>query len=124
MKKLVYCSNCGAKIDDDANFCPKCGTKTVKGRSSNTPYPSDEIRDAMYNVGVELERAFTIAARETHAAFKRAKENMQQKNTTTSTQSSEAGIVCPKCGTKNPSGAVFCSNCGAKLTSDVSSGSV
>ncbi|MCX6644569.1 MAG: zinc ribbon domain-containing protein, partial [Candidatus Bathyarchaeota archaeon] len=61
---MVYCSNCGEKIADDANFCPKCGTKTDKGKTANAAYPSDELRDAFYKVGIELERAFTIAARE------------------------------------------------------------
>jgi ribosomal protein L40E len=111
---LVYCSNCGAKIDDEAYFCPQCGTKTVKGKAANTSYPSDEIRDAFYNVGVELERAFTVAARETQAAFKKARDNMQQKNAAPST--SADGVVCPKCGTKNVPGADFCNKCCNRLT--------
>jgi len=31
--------------------------KTLKGKASNATYPSDELRDAFYNVGVELEIA-------------------------------------------------------------------
>ena len=65
VKKMVYCSNCGEKIDDDAYFCPKCGTKTPKGKASKATYPSDELRDAFYQVGIELEKAFTMAAKET-----------------------------------------------------------
>jgi uncharacterized membrane protein YvbJ len=108
---MVYCSNCGEKMADDAYFCPKCGTKTPKGKASNATYPSDELRDAFYKVGVELERAFSVAARETHRAIKKAGENMQQK-----TASNPQGtIVCTSCGTKNVSGAVFCHNCGAKV---------
>jgi membrane protease subunit (stomatin/prohibitin family) len=112
-EKMVYCSNCGEKMADDAYFCPKCGTKTPKGKASNATYPSDELRDAFYKVGVELERAFSIAARETHQVIKKAGENMQQK-----TASNPQGtIVCTSCGTKNLSGAVFCHNCGAKVAS-------
>ena len=51
---MVYCSNCGEKIADDANFCPKCGTKTPKGKTSNVSYPGGELHDAFYSVGVEL----------------------------------------------------------------------
>ena len=107
---MVYCSNCGEKISDDALFCPKCCTKTPNGKASNTPYPSDELRDAFYQIGIELERAFNIAAHETHQAIKRAKGNIQQKPTVP-----KESFVCPNCGTKNPSGAAFCNNCGTKL---------
>ena len=102
---MAYCSNCGEKIPDDACFCPKCGTKTLKGKSANAPYPADELRDAFYNVGVELEKAFNVAARETHAAIQRVRDNLQQKP-----------VVCPKCGTKNQYGAAFCNNCGTRIT--------
>ena len=111
MKKTVYCSNCGEKIEDGAYFCPKCGTKTPKGKASNATYPSDELRDAFYKVGIELERAFSMAAHETHAAIKKASENMQQKTAS----NSEETVVCTSCGTKNVSGAVFCHSCGAKV---------
>ena len=76
---LANCSNCGEKIADDANFCPKCGIKTAKGRTANAVYPSDELRDAFYSVGIELEKAFNIAARETHSAIQKAKENLAAK---------------------------------------------
>ena len=62
VNELINCSNCGEKIADDANFCPKCGTKTAKGRAANAVYPSDELREAFYSVGTELEKAFNIAA--------------------------------------------------------------
>jgi ribosomal protein L32 len=115
VKKLTYCSKCGEKIPDDALFCPKCGTKTAKGKSAKAAYPEDELRDAFYQVGIELERAFTLAAKETHAAFKKATENMQQKNASKSADA-QSIVVCPKCGTKNPAGSIFCNNCGAKIT--------
>ncbi len=109
---MAYCSKCGAKIDDEAYFCPKCGTKTPVGKAANANYPSDELRDAFYQVGIELEKAFTMAARETHAAFKKASANMQQKTANATTQDT---VVCPKCGTKNPPGSIFCSNCGTRI---------
>ena len=111
---MVYCSNCGAKIDDETFFCPKCGTKTLKGKEANVSYPSDEIRDAFYRVGIELEKAFTIAARETHAAIKRATEDKQQKPASATT-AQEGTVSCPKCGTKNFSDSIFCNNCGTKI---------
>jgi len=101
---LVYCSKCGEKIPDDAYFCPKCGTKSERGKAAKVAYPSDELRDAFYKVGIELEKAFTIAAHETHSAFQRAGENMKQKS-----------VVCSNCKTKNPYGSIFCHSCGTRI---------
>lgn len=105
---MTYCSHCGEKIPEDAYFCPKCGNKTVKGLQENAPSPSDELKDAFYKVGLELERAFNIAARETHAAYVKARENMQK-------TSQPEPVICSNCGTKNPSKSIFCSNCGKKI---------
>ncbi len=112
---MVYCSNCGAKIDDETYFCPKCGVRTPQGKAAHATYPTDELKDAFYQVGVELEKAFTIAAQEMHTAFKKVREDMQQKSANYDAQKM---INCSKCGTKNPPDSVFCSNCGAKLTGE------
>jgi ribosomal protein L40E len=118
---MVYCSNCGTKIDDNAYFCFKCGTKTQEGKTAKVRYPSDELRDAFYQVGLELEKAFTIAAKETQVAFKKVSENVQQKTVSNPHES----VVCSTCGTKNVSGAVFCYKCGGNMTSvDEPSGSI
>jgi hypothetical protein len=112
---MVYCSNCGNQLSDDAYFCPKCGTKTEKGKAAKATYPSDEIRDAFYQVGLELEKAFTLAAQETKAAFKKVNENLQQKTSQPSQPSTQGMVVCPKCATKNPAGSIFCYNCGTRI---------
>jgi uncharacterized membrane protein YvbJ len=117
---MVYCSNCGTQIADDANFCPKCGTKTLQGKKTNASRPSDELQDAFYRVGIELEKAFSIAAHETHAALKKAKENMQQKTTTETVP--EDNVICPHCEKKNVTGAIFCYSCGKRMSPE-SSGS-
>ena len=109
-EKMVYCSNCGAQIVDDAYFCPKCGTKTDMGKAAKAVYPADELRDAFYQVGVELEKAFNMAARETHAAIQRARENWEQ------TPTQQQTVTCAKCDTKNPNGSIFCHSCGTRLT--------
>ena len=49
------------------------------GKTAKVTYPSDELQDAFYQVGMELEKAFTMAAQETQAAFKKVSDNMQQK---------------------------------------------
>jgi membrane protease subunit (stomatin/prohibitin family) len=106
---MVYCSNCGVQIGDDAYFCPKCGTKTDKGKAAKAIYPADQLRDAFYQVGIELEKAFNMAARETHSAIQKARENWQQTEP-------QKTVTCSRCSTKTPSGSVFCHNCGSRLT--------
>lgn len=112
VKNLVYCSNCGTQIADDAYFCPKCGAKTEKGKAAKAHYPADELRDAFYQVGIELEKAFNMAARETHSAIQKARDNWQQKPV------QEQTFACPKCATKNSVGSIFCHNCGTRFNPD------
>jgi membrane protease subunit (stomatin/prohibitin family) len=121
---MVYCSNCGAPVADDVNFCPKCGTKTPAGKAAKVAYPSDELKDIFYQVGTELEKAFTLAARETHAALKKASDSFQQQQSHAqpSQAAGEATVACPNCGAKNVSGAIFCYSCGKRIVAE-SSGS-
>ena len=111
MKLVEHCSNCGDKLPENAYFCPKCGTKTVKGTEANAKYPFDEMREAFTRMGVELEKAFSTAAVEIQAAFKKAATDMNQKS------AGQEAIVCQNCSAKNPSDAVFCRSCGNKLAS-------
>ncbi len=115
---MVYCSNCGVQIAEDVYFCPKCGTKTQAGKTAKVAYPSDRLQDTFYQMGLELEKAFTTAAKETHAALKRANESFQQRNASAQTQQAtqEENVVCPTCGAKNVSDAIFCHNCGKRIT--------
>jgi membrane protease subunit (stomatin/prohibitin family) len=94
------------------------------GKTAKVTYPSDELRDIFYQVGAEMEKALTMAAHETREAFKKVSQDFQQKNASTQqAASSQATVTCPKCGTKNPAGSAFCSNCGASLTSETTQGS-
>jgi len=106
---MAYCSNCGEKLPKDADFCPRCGTKTMRtpGASASTT-TSEEMRQAFAKMSVEIEKAFTLAAKEIQTAFQTARENMQK-----STQ--KEPIVCGNCGEKNPGDSVYCFKCGKKL---------
>jgi len=97
-------------VGDEANFCPKCGTKTGKGRATNAAYPADQIlREGFCGVGAELERAFAIADKEIHTAFQKAREDLRQK------PADQQTVACPKCSSKNPYGSTFCNNCGSRI---------
>ena len=88
--------------------CPNCGTKAVVDAAAVAATPSEEVREAINRVSLEMEKAFNIAAREIQEAFTAAKASIQK-------SISREPVVCSSCGEKNAAGAVFCFNCGSKL---------
>ena len=40
---MIYCSKCGAKLDDNARFCSKCGNPIVKVTSEEYSVSSDNL---------------------------------------------------------------------------------
>jgi len=108
---MPYCFNCGSKLPDDAAFCPKCGTKVsaVSSGGAAATVPSDELREALTRMRVELEKAFNVAAKEVQQAFEAARNDIQR-------TFYKAPLTCPNCGEKNPASAIFCSKCGGKLS--------
>lgn len=105
---MVYCSNCGEKIPKDANFCPKCGTKAIKDVETVSSAVSDELKEALEKMSQELEKAFAVAAKEISIAFQTASKNIKK-------SLQKEPVDCPGCGAKNPSGAVFCHECGKRI---------
>jgi uncharacterized membrane protein YvbJ len=106
---MAYCHSCGEKLPKEALFCPKCGTKTIVGVEANAASPSDEVKEAFNKMSLEMEKAFNVAVKEMQQAFQTAKSNVEK------TFYKEM-IVCPNCGEKNTSGAVYCFKCGTKLS--------
>ena len=105
---MVFCSKCGEKLSDDANFCIKCGIRTMHGAKANVPFPAEEWRDALVKVGQEIEGAFSTAAQEVQKAFKTVKENMTE-------SSGKKSVVCKSCGQKTATENTYCTKCGRKL---------
>ncbi len=52
--KVEYCSNCGVKLEENANFCQKCGTKfaTVAEKKLNSK-EKDIIKTINHNIAME-----------------------------------------------------------------------
>ncbi len=105
---MVYCHNCGEQLQEDAVYCPKCGTRTATSQA-NMGSASDEMRDSFTRMSQELERAFVIASKELQNAFRTARDNIQ-KNVY------REPITCPHCGEKNPFSSAYCTKCGKNLT--------
>lgn len=106
---MVYCSNCGEELPKDAAFCPNCGTKTAGTSGVRDSTTAEEMRRTFEKISIEMEKAFTLAAKEIQTAFKNARENMQKPADV------KEPIVCGNCNEKNPGDAVYCYNCGKKL---------
>jgi len=105
---MVFCSNCGEELPENAYFCPKCGVRTKKGVEAGISAPWEDLRDAFAKMGEEIEKAFSVAGREMERAFKRAREEIRE-------ATSREPVICSTCGEKNVADARFCYKCGKKL---------
>ncbi len=106
---MVFCSNCGEKLPENAYFCPRCGMRTKKGIEAGISTPWEDLRVTLTKMGEELEKAFSIAGKEMEKAFKTAREKIKE-------ATSREPVVCPHCGEKNSADARFCYKCGKKLS--------
>ena len=105
---MVFCSNCGEKLPDDANFCTKCGFRTKHGVEAGVSVPTEDLREAFSKMGAELEKAFQTARNEIQKAVTNVREDYRDSRKGQS-------VTCESCGEKSPSNAVFCTKCGEKL---------
>ena len=105
---MVFCTQCGEELSENANFCPKCGNRTSKGKVANVPLPRGDWRDVFAEEGEELNKAFLVANKEIEKAFTMAKEEIRKATT-------RELVVCPNCGEKNAASALFCNKCGKKI---------
>jgi uncharacterized membrane protein YvbJ len=108
---MAYCSNCGEKLSEDTLFCPKCGTKTIKGVETTALTISDELKETFTKMSQELEKAFSVATKEINAAFQTASGNIKK-------SLQKEPVACPNCGEKNPSDATFCYKCGKRIKAE------
>jgi uncharacterized membrane protein YvbJ len=110
---MPYCYNCGKDLPKDALFCPKCGTRVVTDAGANVA--SDEMRDTLTRMSIEMEKAFNIASKQVQEAFRTARENVQK-------AVYKEPIVCPNCGEKNNASATYCFKCGKSLSEKPAAG--
>jgi predicted amidophosphoribosyltransferase len=117
---LTYCSNCGKEIENEANFCSKCGARTDKGvkEAVAIPWASDphwrqEMDVALTKAskaideGVKIvQDTFREVAHEVNKNVKTARTNVAEKT---------GPVFCKFCGQENTRYAKFCTKCGKPL---------
>jgi len=106
---MVYCSNCGQKLEEDFYFCPKCGARTVAGKAAGVKEPWEDMREAFETAGEEMRKAFQKAGEEMRKAFAEARTQVRIHGTA-------RRVLCPSCGANNPYRAKFCQKCGKSLS--------
>ena len=106
---MAFCSRCGKELPEEANFCLKCGVKTVKGDTTGAQDPWEDLKVGLSRIGEEIDKAFTVAGREMEKAFKMARDEIRE-------ATSPETITCSHCGRRNIADSHFCYNCGRKLS--------
>lgn len=105
---MAFCSMCGKELLEDANFCPNCGVKTLKGDTVGAPDPWNDLKVVFSRIGEEIDKAFTVAGKEMEKAFKFARDAIKE-------ATNHETVTCSHCGRRNIGDAHFCYNCGVKF---------
>jgi uncharacterized membrane protein YvbJ len=106
---MVYCARCGQELEENFYFCPKCGARTVLGKTAGVAEPWDDLKEALETAGEEMRKAFQKAGEEMRKAFAETRIQVTTHGTTGS-------VLCPNCSAQNPYGAKFCQKCGKPIS--------
>lgn len=131
---MVYCSNCGTEISDDASFCQKCGARTPIGIESGVePHWRVEVENALQASVKYIEEGVKKAigyiqegVRELGPELEQVREGLKEvvedlgeelrgASEAIKKRTKMAPVICPECGEKNPGNAKFCTKCGKKI---------
>jgi rRNA maturation endonuclease Nob1 len=106
---VPYCSRCGQKLEENFNFCPKCGVRTMAGTAAGVKAPWEAMREAFLVVGEEMHKAFHTAGEGMRKAATELKTEVQ-------THITVENISCSGCGAANAPDSKFCQKCGNPLS--------
>ena len=74
----MFCSNCGAKIEDNASFCPNCGNSTnaqnkgfVSNLDATVQKVESQLGDATADIAAHASNSFNNLERDLNGAVKR-----------------------------------------------------
>jgi predicted amidophosphoribosyltransferase len=116
---VIYCASCGKQIDDEANFCPKCGTRTAKAVRDGVSIPFSETQ-----MKADIERAIAQASKAIDEGVKIAQIALQDVVTRVDeevriargkSRDTSAPFFCIACGGENNRTAKYCMKCGKEL---------
>ncbi len=110
---MVYCRNCGQKLEENYSFCPKCGASVKTGVPLVTLSPEtvEAVRQALVTAGEEMRKAFQKAAEEMQKGLAEARKEAQTRKTAKTTKT----VTCMNCGAANLLDSKFCQKCGNPL---------
>ena len=116
---MIYCASCGKQIDDEANFCSKCGTRTAKAVKDGVAIPFSETQ-----MKADIERALAQASKAIDEGVKIAQIALQDVATRVDeevrlargkSRDQSAPFYCVACGSENNRTAKYCMKCGKDL---------
>jgi len=117
--KLVYCSNCGKELNDDANFCTSCGTRTPKGikEGVSIPWAETEIKQDLDNALQKASKAIDEGVKTARESLKEvaAEIDKELKSAKEKVKERKQPVFCAVCGQENTRLAKYCTKCGNAL---------
>jgi len=111
---MPYCSKRGQEIPIEANFCPRCGTKTIRNGETNIPSKSDDIREVFNRIRQEFTKPWLLQPKRCKLLSTQQTENVQQ-------SLRKELVACSGCGEKNANDPIFCRKCGQKMQDSTTS---
>jgi len=102
---MACSSTCGQELEEAFYFCPKCGARTIAGKTAGVAEPWENMREAFETAGEEMRKAFQKAGEEVRKAFAEARTQVRARG-------AAGSVSCPSCRSENPYGAKFCQKCG------------
>lgn len=142
---MVFCSNCGADIEEHQKFCPECGTRVGKAEQPLTlppPPPVESQSDSSSQKHGMLERldidevaekakkglgrlgrlakiGLQRGAELANQGIEVAKDTIEERGTaseeSTTHAPAEGSKFCTNCGRTVSGPGKFCNHCGQKL---------
>lgn len=113
---FVFCIECGNKLNENQEFCPKCGAKVmgldqeIEEDSTEKELPKESSKvDEMEDKVEEQEESQEVDSEE------EIEEESTSENEKEEIPEKQAQAYCIECGKKLKKGQDFCIHCGAKV---------